>query len=356
MKELVLLGAVFLAVGFFHIGTAEASKCPRVIVLATGGTIAGSEFPEAGRTGYKAGVLSVANLLDGIPELREIADVKGEQLCNIDSKDMTDEIWLCLAARVNEIFAADEADAVVIPHGTDTMEETAYFLSLTVKSDKPVVLTGAMRPATAADADGFRNLLDAVRVSVSDDAVGKGPLVVMNGEIHEARDVTKTHTQNIAAFASPTAGCLGTVKDGVPTFSRTPLHHPKSEAFFDLGGVSALPRVDILYGHEGDDGALVFSAVQAGAKGIVYAGMGNGSIPAEAEKALAKIAGRGVTVVRASRTGSGEVTSSAPSCAEADFIESGALNPQKARVLLRLCLTKTNDAAEIARIFAACRS
>lgn len=356
MKELLLLGAVFLTVVFFHIGTASAAKCPRVIVLATGGTIAGREFPEAGRAGYKAGVLGVSDLLDDVPELREIAEVKGEQLCNIDSKDMTDEIWLRLAARVNEIFAADEADAVVIPHGTDTMEETAYFLSLTVKSDKPVVLTGAMRPATAADADGFRNLLDAVRVSASDDAVGAGTLVVMNGEIHEARYVTKIHTQSIAAFASPTAGCLGTVKNGVPTFSRAPLRRPKSEALFDLGGLSSLPRVDILYGHEGDDGALAFAAVQAGAKGVIYAGMGNGSIPDSAEKALAQIAAKGVAVVRASRSCGGEVTPSALSIPETDFIESGALNPQKARVLLRLCLTKADDAAEIARIFAACRS
>ncbi|MBE6095709.1 MAG: asparaginase [Schwartzia succinivorans] len=355
MKELFLLGAVFLAVGFFHIGTASAAKCPRVMVLATGGTIAGRELPAAGRTGYKAGVLSVGDLIADVPELREIADVTGEQLCNIDSKDMTDEIWLRLAARVNEIFAADAADAVVIPHGTDTMEETAYFLSLTVKSDKPVVLTGAMRPATAADADGFENLLDAVRVSASGDAVGKGVLVVMNGEIHEARDVTKIHTQNLAAFASPTTSCLGTVKNGVPAFSRAPLRRPKSEALFDLGDVSALPRVDILYGHEGDDGALAFAAEKAGAKGLVYAGMGNGSIPTEAEKALAKIAGRGVIVVRASRSCGGEVTSSVPFSDEAGFIESGALNPQKARVLLRLCLAKMTDAAEIARTFAACR-
>ncbi|MBP5200024.1 MAG: asparaginase [Schwartzia sp.] len=355
MKEILLLVAAFLAVGLFHIGTASAAKCPRVIVLATGGTIAGREFPEAGRTGYKAGMLSVSDLLGNLPELREIADVKGEQLCNIDSKDMTDEIWLRLAARVNEIFAAEEADAVVIPHGTDTMEETAYFLSLTVKSDRPVVLTGAMRPATAADADGFQNLLDAVRVAASGDAVGKGTLVVMNGEIHEAKDVTKIHTQKLAAFASPTAGCIGTIKDGVPVFSRAPLRRPQSEAFFDLGGVSALPRIDILYGHEGDDGALAFAAVQAGAKGVIYAGMGNGSIPACAEKALAKIAAEGAIVVRASRSSGGEVTSAALSPAATDFIESGALNPQKARVLLRLCLTKTNDAAEIARMFADCR-
>ena len=355
MKELFLLGAVFLAIVFFHTGTASAANCPRVMVLATGGTIAGRASADEARTGYKAGVLSVRELIADVPELRKIAGVTGEQLCNIDSKDMTDEIWLRLAARVNEIFAADAADAVVIPHGTDTMEETAYFLSLTVKSDKPVVLTGAMRPATAADADGFENLLDAVRVAASGDAAGKGVLVVMNGEIHGARDVTKIHTQNPAAFASPTAGRLGAVKNGVPAFSRAPLRRPESEALFDLGNVSALPRVDILYGHEGDDGALAFAAEKAGAKGLVYAGMGNGSIPAEAEEALAKIASMGVIVVRASRSSGGEVTSAAPSPAATDFIESGALNPQKARVLLRLCLAKMTDAAEIARTFAACR-
>ena len=351
MKELFWLGAVFLIAGFFHSKTASAAKRPRVIVLATGGTIAGREVSAEERTGYKAGVLGVEKLLGKLPELHEVANVTGEQLCNIDSKDMTDEIWLRLAARVNEIFASDEAGAVVIPHGTDTLEETAYFLSLTVKSDKPVVLTGAMRPATAADADGPENLLNAIRVAANAEAVGKGVLAVMNGEIHEARDVMKAHTLSLGAFASPNIGPVGYIRGNVPAFCRRPTFPHKTDCVFDLTGIKKLPRVDILYGHEGDDGALILAAAQAGAQGVVYAGMGNGSIPADAEKALAKITAKGVIVVRASRTNNGAVTS-ASSRAETGCIESGTLSPQKARVLLRLCLTKTKDAEEIARLFA----
>ena len=341
----LLCAALFMTL---HCQKAFAGERPRVVVLATGGTIAGCA-PSATETSvYQAGVLGVDALLSAVPELRDHAEITGEQLCNIDSKDMTDEIWLRLADRVNAILAEGETDAVVITHGTDTMEETAYFLTLTIKSEKPVVLTGAMLPATAEGADGPRNLLDAVRVAACPASAGKGVLVVMNGDIHAARDVTKSHTQKIDAFVSPTVGRLGVSEKDGPVFYRAPLRRHTVRSEFDA---LPLPRVDILYGHEGDDGALVEAALRAGACGLVYAGMGNGSIPAEAEKALAEAAAGGVVVVRSSRTGDGAVVPAAPSYGEAGFIDSDTLNPPKARVLLRLALTKTKDRQEIQKMF-----
>ena len=325
-----------------------AAGKPHVVILATGGTIAGSAPSAASVIGYRAGVLNVDEMLAAVPELADIADVRGETICAIDSKDMTDEIWLRLTARVNELLASDDADGVVIAHGTDTLEETAYFLQLTVKSDRPVVLTGAMRPATALSADGPMNLLGAVRVAACREAAGKGALVVMNGEIHSARDVTKTRTLGVDAFSSPALGCLGIVDAGVPIFYRVSVRRHTTHSEFEA---AALPRVDILYGYAGDDGALVDACVRAGAKGIVYAGMGNGSIPADVEKTLVNAAEEGVAVVRASRGMGGTAVSAEPSYDAAGFIASDTLSPQKARVLLRLALAKTNDVKELRRIF-----
>ena len=321
---------------------------PRLVVLATGGTIAGAANDAASATGYRAGVLAVDALLSAVPPLTDAYDVRGETICAIDSKDMTDAIWLRLAARVDALLASDDTDGVVITHGTDTLEETAYFLHLTVKSEKPIVLTGAMRPATALGADGPMNLLDAARVAASADARGKGALVVMDGEIYAARDVQKMRTLGDGAFASSAGGALGTVAAGVPVFYRAPLRRHTTRSEFTA---SALPRVDILYGCAGDDGLLVDACVRAGAKGIVYAGMGNGSIPAVAEQALAKAAAAGVAVVRASRTAGGAVAFAAPSHDDDGLIDGDTLSPQKARVLLRLALAHTNDVKELRRIF-----
>ncbi len=328
----------------------SSPSLPRVRVLATGGTIAGTADSPSKIIGYQAGVLCVEALLSSVPELTDIADISGEQICNIDSKDITDEIWLRLANRVTEIFENDEAGAIVITHGTDTMEETAFFLDLTVNSDKPIILTGAMRPATAKNPDGPGNLLDAVRTAISPEATDKGVLVVINDTIHTAREVTKTHTMNPDAFRFPENGPLGIIENVIPAFHREPAHRP-ANLKFDIKKIRALPRVDILYGHQGDDGALAEAAVKAGAKGIVYAGLGNGSIPAPAEKSLTKAAEKGVIVIRATHVSNGPVVSSMDSSCPTPFIDSGTLNPQKARVLLRTALSKTNRPQEIAYIF-----
>lgn len=345
-KLFLLTAVVFACISLSHTHSAAAKPRPRVLVLATGGTIAGSAASPEDVTGYRSGAIGIDELLSAVPELGAFADVRGEQLCNIDSKDMTDEILIRLAARVNEILAGNEADGIVITHGTDTMEETAFFLSLTVKTTKPVVLTGAMLPATARDADGPRNLLDAVRTAAHPGSADKGVLVVINGKIFAAKEVTKIHTTKIDAFAAPDFGPLGHVDENGVAFERTP-NLPR----LHFSAESSLPRVDILYGHEGDDGTLVEAALRAGAKGIVYAGMGNGSIPAKAEKALAKASGKGIVVVRASRANSGPVLPAAPSYAAAGFIDGSVLNPQKARVLLRLALMQTTEQKEVQQIF-----
>lgn len=323
-----------------------------IYILATGGTIAGRAASEEATTGYEAGAIGIAELLEAVPEIERYASVEGEQVAAIDSKDMRQEIWLRLAARCNALLAREDVDGIVITHGTDTMEETAYFLHLTVHSEKPVVLTGAMRPATAMSADGPMNLLQAVRVATDDEARGKGVLIVLNGTIESARDAVKTHTTSLDTFRSPGVGALGSVQDGEPVFYRSPLRCHTSKSGFSVEGAAELPRVAILYAHADDDGFLVEAARKAGCKGIVYAGMGNGSIPERAEASLARAAAEGITVVRSTRSAAGRVTRAEASYEEHGFIASDTLNPAKARVLLQLALLKTSDTASIRTMFA----
>ncbi len=324
---------------------------PQIKILATGGTIAGSAASETATTGYRAGALGIDALLNAVPEMKTYADVSGEQLAAIDSKDMTDDIWFRLAGRVNALLSRPGVDGIVITHGTDTMEETAYFLNLTVHSDKPVVLTGAMRPATAISADGPMNLLNAIRLAASPEAAGKGVLLTLNDTIEAARETSKTHTTAVDTFQSLTTGSVGAMGDGHVTFYREPSGCHTTASEFDLDDVTALPYVPIIYGHANMDTVFIDAAVKAGAKGIVYAGMGNGSIHKTAEAALAEASKNGIIVVRSTHAAKGAVIPAEPSYAEAHFIDSHLLNPQKARILLQLALTKTSDPAAIQAMF-----
>jgi len=324
---------------------------PGIVILATGGTIAGVAPSATETKDYKAGVLNVESLLRSVPGIGAVARITGEQVANIDSSQMTDKIWLTLANRVSELLARKDVDGVVVTHGTDTMEETAFFLNLVVKSVKPVVLTGSMRPSSAISADGPLNLLNAVVLAASPEARGKGVLVALNERICGARDVTKTSTTAVETFSSRELGCFGYVLDKKVTFFQQPVKRHTVKSEFTVQGLASLPRVDILYGQAFESADLTEASVKAGAKGIVHAGLGNGGMYSAVKAALKNAAARGVVVVRSSRTGSGIVTPYAD-YDKLGFIPAGSLNPQKARILLMLALTKTADLKEIQRIFA----
>jgi L-asparaginase len=294
----------------------------------------------------------VDQLLAAVPQAKKLAALRGEQIANIGSQDMNDEVWLKLARRVNELAASAEVDGIVITHGTDTIEETSYFLNLVVKSRKPVVMTAAMRPSTALSADGPLNFFNAVAVAAHKDAAGRGVLVVVNDWIHGASSLTKANTTAVQTFLSPLRGLIGTVAYGECEFFRGPVGKNTLESEFSLDGVSALPRVDIVMAHENMDGALIDAAVAAGAKGLVIAGVGNGNMTKTALDALSVQARKGIVCVRSSRVATGRVGRNV----EVDddklaLVASDDLNPQKARVLLRLALLKPRTLGEVQRLF-----
>ncbi len=314
-------------------------KRPRVHVIATGGTIAGRAAGQAS--------LTAAELVASVPGLAEIADLTYEQFASLASDRITPAHWLALAQRVNAVLI-EQAGGVVITHGTDTLEETAFFLHLTVRSPRPVVLVGAMRQSTAMSADGPENLREAVRVAASPTARGRGVLVVLNDQIHSARDVTKTSTLRLDAFVSRVFGPLGTIDRGQVSFSRRVERRHTVDSEFDVSGLqpSDLPRVDVAYVYAGADGADIDAHAQRGARGVIMAATGAGGLAPGQRDALARATAKGVVVVIASRTGSGAV----PAPAE-PFITADDLLPQKARILLMLALTKTADRQAIQRIF-----
>jgi L-asparaginase len=329
----------------------KAPPLPTVVVLATGGTIAGAAGSDV-QAAYKSGQVGVEQLLAAVPQAKKLAVLRGEQVSNIGSQDMNDEVWLKLAKRVNELTAQSDVAGVVITHGTDTIEETAYFLNLVVKSRKPVVLTAAMRPSTALSADGPLNFFNAVAVAANKDAAGRGVLVVANDWIHGAASLTKTSTTAVQTFLSPLSGLIGTVAYGSVEFYRGPVGRHTADSEFTLTGVTQLPRVDIIMAYENMDGALIDAAVAAGAKGIVIAGVGNGNLTDPAVKTLAKHAKNGIVCVRSSRVTTGVIGRNV----ELDddklgFVAALEHNPQKARVLLRLALLKSRNMADLQRIF-----
>ena len=328
-----------------------ADKPPSIVVLATGGTIAGAAASDV-QAGYTSGQVGVDQLLAAVPQAKKLANLRGEQISNIGSQDMNDEVWLKLARRINELLAQPDVDGIVITHGTDTLEETGYFLNLVVKSKKPVVLTAAMRPSTALSADGPLNFFNAVAVAANKDAAGRGVLVVVNDWIHGASSLTKTSTTAVQTFLSPLRGLMGVVAYGEAEFYRGPVGRNTVDSEFSLEGVTALPRVDIVMAHANMDGALIDAAVAAGAKGLVIAGVGNGNMTQPALEALAAQAKKGVVCVRSTRVATGRVGRNV----EVDddklgLIASDDLNPQKARVLLRLALLKPRTPAELQRLF-----
>ena len=330
---------------------AQDNDLPNVVILATGGTIAGSA-ESATQAGYTSGQVGIQTMIEAVPGIREIANVTGEQISNVGSQDMSVKIWLDLANRINELLATDDVDGIVITHGTDTQEETAYFLNLVVKSDKPVVTTGSMRPSTAVSAEGPLNLYNAVAVAASPKAKGLGVLLVMNDQIHSPQAVTKTNTTSVQTFMSPMQGLVGAVLYGKLEFYREPhnLHTTKSE--FSVKGVKNLPRVDVVYACADMSPDLIDLLVKAGAKGIVIAGVGNGNMTAATLEAAKKATDKGIIVVRSTRVPTGYVLRNAEvNDDKYNTIASDELNAPKSRVLLMLCLAAGKSPNEIQDIF-----
>lgn len=324
---------------------------PNLYILATGGTIAGKSSNTLS-SAYKSGALSVDSLISVIPQAKDLANLKAEQISNIGSQEMDNKIWLKLARRVQALLSKKDVDGVVITHGTDTMEETAYFLDLVIKSHKPIVMVGAMRNASSLSADGPLNLYNAIAVASNPQSKGKGVLVVMNGDIHAAREVSKTHTTDVATFKSLNSGPLGKVIYGHVRFYMQSLRKHTLESAFDIAKIVHLPRVDIIYSHANDHADLIQDVIKHGAKGIISAGVGNGNLYPSVLNALANAVKQGVVVVRSSRVGSGFITP----LGEIDdskygFLTSDNLNPQKARVLLMLALSQTHNRQKIQEYF-----
>ncbi len=329
----------------------DGPKRPQIVILATGGTIAGSATTRT-QAGYTSAQLGVEVLIDAVPQIKELADITGEQISNVGSQNMSDAIWLRLAGRVNRLVVRPDVDGIVITHGTDTIEETAYFLNLVVHSPKPVVMTAAMRPSTALSADGPLNIFNAVAVAADPEAANRGVLVVVNDDIHGARGITKTSTTDVQTFLSPERGLIGVSLYGINRYFRRPYRTHTTDSVFSVEGVEALPRVDVVYVNADLSPDLISCAVAKGARGLVTAGVGNGNMSGPALEAAKRAISKGVVVVRSTRVPSGSVGRNVEINDDVlGTVASGELNPAKARVLLKLALLETTDARQIQTYF-----
>src|SRR3989344_3564501 len=313
------------------VAMAQAAK-PNVVVLATGGTIAGAGASAANSATHAAAKVPVDKLLAGLPELANVAKVSGEQVFQIASESFTNEHLLRLGQRVSALAKQADVDGIVITHGTDTLEETAYFLNLTVRTNKPIVVVGSMRPGTALSADGALNLYDAVTVAASKDAAGKGVLVTMNDESQW--------------------GPLGMVVEGKNYWFRAPVKRHTMQSEFNIDDIKALPAVDIVYGYSNMNTTGIEAYGKAGVKALIHAGTGNGSVAAQAVDSLKALRAAGVQIVRSARVPDGFVLRNAEQPDDKyDWVVAHDLRPQKARILAMVALTKTNDSKELQRIF-----
>jgi L-asparaginase len=347
-RRIAMLIAALVA--SLQLATAEPNK-PNIVILATGGTIAGAAASGT-QAGYTSGAVNIDAMIAATPGVKELAHIKGEQISNVGSQDMSFEILLKVAKRINELAKSSDVDGFVITHGTDTMEESAFFLNLTVKTDKPVVMVGSMRPSTAVSADGPLNLYNAVGVAADPNAKGRGVLVVMNDWIHGAHSLTKTSTTAVQTFMSPVRGLVGTASYGKNDFYTSPGWKHTTQSEFDISEVTSLPRVDIIFASADSSPSLIDCSVADGAKGIVIAGVGNGNMNKASVDAAANAVQKGVAVVRSSRVPTGSVGRNV----ELDddklgFIASDELNPQKARILLTLALLKSRSPKELQDLF-----
>ena len=321
----------------------------QVRILATGGTIAGAGG--SGSASYQPGVLAVDDLVAALPGLGDVATISAEQIANIGSYDIGEPVWRQLVERVQLAFSQADVAGVVITHGTDTMEETAWFLSLVLPASKPVVLVGAMRPAGSLSADGPHNLMDAIRVAACDTAQNRGVMAVMNDTIFDAASVTKTDAHRLHAFAAPSRASIGHMLGSAPVFHSRAIPH---DAPFALEA-QPLARVAIAYAYAGV-GEQDIRAVAEGAQGLVIAGVGAGNFSSGARKAVQELAARGLPVVRTARQGTGDIWREDALAGERSddvlgTIAGRKLPPAKARILLMLALQKPRTPAELQALF-----
>jgi L-asparaginase len=314
---------------------------PSVLILGTGGTIASTAAQSTVLSGYTV-TEGIDSLLDAVPEVNAVADVRCEQFCNVDSRAIDNALLLRLAKRINLLLARTDVDGLVVTHGTDTLEATAYFLNLTVKSNKPVVLTGSMRPASALSADGPLNLFNAVVVAADPASAGHGVLAVMNDRIMAARFLTKAHTTQVDAFQARDQGCLGFVHDSRVRFEQTPLIKHTTNSQFNVKSVKKLPMVDIIYDHQNAGTHFYQAAMDAGTAGLVIAAPGNGSLTPNAAKGVNLALKNNIICVRASRVQNGIVSVTSADRVQR-LLSAHTLSPIKARILLTLALIETKD-------------
>ncbi|WP_436156241.1 asparaginase [Polaromonas sp. LjRoot131] len=343
--------AAFTALGVPASVLAQTAGKPNVVILATGGTIAGAGASALNSATYAAAKVPVDKLLAGLPELANVANVKGEQVSQIASESFTNDNLMKLGKRISALVKQADVDGIVVTHGTDTLEETAYFLNLVIRTSKPIVVVGSMRPGTALSADGALNLFDAVSVAASKDAVGKGVLVTMNDEIQSGRDVAKTINIKTEAFKSQW-GPLGMVVEGQNYWFRAPVKRHTAQSEFNIDEFEALAPVDIVYGYGNVPRATVDAVGKSGIKALIHAGTGNGSVADRVVPALQEIRAKGIQVVRSSRVPAGFVLRNAEQPDDKyDWVVAHDLNPQKARILAAVALTKNIDSKELQRIF-----
>ena len=327
------------------------AKKANIVVLATGGTIAGAGASVANSATYQAAKVPVDKLIAGVPELQDVANVRGEQVFQIASESFTNEKLVTLGKRVALLAKDPSVDGIVITHGTDTLEETSFFLTLTVHTTKPIVVVGSMRPGTAMSADGTLNLYDAVAVAADRSSAGKGVLFVMNDDILTGRDSSKRINIKTNAFGSQW-GALGSVVEGKTYWFRAPVKRHTMNSEFDIETITTLPTVYIVYG-SGEMGTVMADAAgKAGAKAVIHAGTGNGSVPDYEVDTLKALRAQGVQIIRSARVPDGFVLRNAEQPDDKyDWVVAHDLNPQKAKILAALALTKTSDTKELQRIF-----
>ncbi|GAA5937836.1 asparaginase [Sporobolomyces koalae] len=330
-------------------GNSTYDNLPKLLIVATGGTIAGQSASETDSTAYTPGVVKIDTLIDAVPELLKTAQIDGIQYSNVGSESLTDEIALGLSKLSNQALCGQDAqyDAVLITHGSDTLEETAFLLDVTVNCSKPVVVVGSMRPSTAISADGPNNLLSAARTAVAPASRDRGALIVLNDRICSAHYCQKNEQNTVDTFTSPEFGFLGHLLSIEPVY-HYPAVQPLAKKTFDVSSVDKLPQVEIFYGYQGSDWHLVNASIASGAKGLIIAGTGAGSMTDAGKPYLDAVLAQGIPVVRSSKINNGFVV---PQGNSTELIASGSLNPVKARRMLQVLLALNKSNKEIRSAF-----